>query len=333
MKYKVISSVIAVCVLLAVIMLVSRSGSTQSQISDCKEPFGNPPCKENNNATFNDGKNTGCKVEFHWIRCDGVTHGSRFDSCTNINCKGVCSCSCVTNGYAVSWQDTCEDRVKSETFACNRCGVTPSPSPTPTPTPQPTPTPGYCLGLQDFINFPSSGCITGLFFQGPCTRSAAFRSRCADPSGYEEWSCSCPDGTTMSPIVIDVDHSGFSMSDAPSGVVFNMLNDGVPLAISWTAAGSTNAFLVLDRNGNETIDNGTELFGDLTPQPVSSEANGFLALAEYDKSSNGGNGNGRIDSGDAIFSQLRLWQDANHNGSSEQNELHTLGALGSPELI
>jgi hypothetical protein len=132
----------------------------------------------------------------------------------------------------------------------------------------------------------------------------------------------------MSPIVIDVDHSGFSMSDTNGGVVFNMLNDGVPLAISWTAAGSTNALLVLDRNGNGTIDNGTELFGDLTPQPVSSEANGFLALAEYDKSSNGGNGNGRIDSGDAIFSQLRLWQDANHNGVSEANELRTLGAFG-----
>ncbi|HET6975475.1 MAG TPA: hypothetical protein VFI24_04080 [Pyrinomonadaceae bacterium] len=205
---------------------------------------------------------------------------------------------------------------------------TPTPTPEPTPTPQPTPTPGYCLGVQDFVHFPSSGCITGLFFQGPCTRSAAFRSRCADPTGYQDWSCSCPDGTTMSPIVIDVDHSGFSMSDAAGGVVFNMLNDGVPLGISWTAAGSTNALLVLDRNGNGTIDNGTELFGDLTPQPLSTEANGFLALAEYDKSSNGGNRNGRIDSRDAIFSQLRLWQDANHNGISEANELQTLGAFG-----
>lgn len=224
----------------------------------------------------------------------------------------------------VTWCDTANNNTTGSTTANVNCTAVP----TPTPTPQPTPTPGYCLGVQDFINFPSSGCITGLFFQGPCTRSAAFRSRCADPTGYEDWSCSCPDGTTMSPIVIDVDHSGFSMSDAAGGVVFNMLNDGVPLAISWTAAGSTNALLVLDRNGNGTIDNGTELFGDLTPQPVSSEANGFLALAEYDKSSNGGNGNGRIDSGDAIFSQLRLWQDANHNGIAETNELRTLAAFG-----
>jgi hypothetical protein len=228
----------------------------------------------------------------------------------------------------VTWCDTASSNVTGSTSVTVNCTAVPTPTPTPTPTPQPTPTPGYCLGVQDFVHFPSSGCITGLFFQGPCTRSSAFRSRCADPTGYEDWSCSCPDGTTMSPIVIDVDHSGFSMSDAAGGVVFNMLNDGVPLGISWIARGSTNALLVLDRNGNGTIDNGTELFGDLTPQPASSEANGFLALAEYDKSSNGGNGNGRIDSGDAIFSQLRLWQDANHNGISEPNELQPLGAFG-----
>jgi hypothetical protein len=225
---------------------------------------------------------------------------------------------------SVTWCDTASPNVTGSTTVNVNCTAVP----TPTPTPQATPTPGYCLGVQDLLNFPSSGCITGLFFQGPCTRSSAFRSRCAAPTGYEDWSCSCPDGTTMSPIVIDVDHSGFSMSDAGSGVIFNMLNDGVPLAISWTAAGSTNALLVLDRNGNGTIDNGTELFGDLTPQPASSEANGFLALAEYDKSSNGGNGNSRIDSGDTVFSQLRLWQDANHNGISEANELQTLEAFG-----
>ena len=184
--------------------------------------------------------------------------------------------------------------------------------------------PGTCLGWSDFVNYPSSGCITGLVFGGPCTRSSSFISKC---DAYEEDTCSC-DGGFLSPIVIDVDHSGFSMSDSAEGVVFDFLNDGVPLALSWTGAHATNAFLVLDRNGNGNIDNGTELFGNVTPQPDSPEPNGFLALAEYDKLGNGGNGNGRIDTSDAIFSNLRLWQDKNHNGISEPTELKILASFG-----
>jgi hypothetical protein len=188
------------------------------------------------------------------------------------------------------------------------------------------PSPGTCRGMTDFISYPTSGCITGLIYGYGCDRSSQFRSRCDD---YDNENCVCLGGMSMSPIVIDVDRSGFSMTDAGGGVVFDILNDGVPLPISWTVAGSTNAFLVLDRNGNGTIDSGAELFGNITPQPVTpAAANGFIALAEYDKKPNGGNGNGRVDSGDSIFSHLRLWQDVNHNGTSEPNELHPLSELG-----
>jgi hypothetical protein len=106
-----------------------------------------------------------------------------------------------------------------------------------------------------------------------------------------------------------------------------MAGTGNPIQIAWTAPGANNAFLALP-GADGLVHNGKQMFGNFTPQPSIAIRNGFAALAVYDDPKNGGNSDGVIDSQDAIFSSLRLWIDANHDGISQPNELFTLPSLG-----
>jgi hypothetical protein len=127
--------------------------------------------------------------------------------------------------------------------------------------------------------------------------------------------------------VLDLDGRGFFLTDAKNGVKFDITGTGKPVQIGWTAEGSANAFLCLpDSDGK--CDDGKDLFGNFTPQPPSARPNGFAALAVYDNPENGGNGDGIIDARDHIFSSLRLWIDANHDGICQAEELFTLPAKG-----
>jgi len=73
------------------------------------------------------------------------------------------------------------------------------------------------------------------------------------------------------------------------------------------------------------------MFGNNTTQPdppPGVQRNGFLALQEFDQTVSGGNADGVIDRKDAIFNNLRLWLDSNHDGVSQSTELLTLPNVG-----
>ncbi|HEU0046849.1 MAG TPA: hypothetical protein VFQ43_04475 [Nitrososphaera sp.] len=135
--------------------------------------------------------------------------------------------------------------------------------------------------------------------------------------------------------MVDLLGEGLHLTTLENGVRFDFNGNGQPLFMSWTDPSYHNAWLALDRDRNGSIDSVEELFGYPTePQIPSREGkrNGWLALAVYDDPSYGGNGDGLIDANDAVFSDLLLWVDENHDGVSQPTELHHLQEMGVKEI-
>lgn len=128
----------------------------------------------------------------------------------------------------------------------------------------------------------------------------------------------------IDPLILDLDGDGIETANVDNSTAFfDLDNNGFAENTGWV--GEDDGLLVLDRNNDGIVNNGGELFGDRTllVDGNTYASSGFEALAELD-----GNQDGIINANDSIYSLLRVWQDANGDGSSAASELKTLLELG-----
>ncbi|MGY4830464.1 beta strand repeat-containing protein [Sphaerotilaceae bacterium SBD11-9] len=133
-------------------------------------------------------------------------------------------------------------------------------------------------------------------------------------------------GCLIDPLAIDLDGDGIeTLGISGNPIAFDHDGDGIRSATGWLSP--DDAWLVLDRNGNGTIDSGAELFGVNTPVSIGGvngmAKGGFQALQTLDS-----NADNVFDAGDAAFTQVRLWRDVNSDGISQAEELFTLAQQG-----
>ncbi|MEK0427880.1 MAG: hypothetical protein RL001_407, partial [Pseudomonadota bacterium] len=130
----------------------------------------------------------------------------------------------------------------------------------------------------------------------------------------------------VSPIILDLDGSGLSTISVDNGVSFDIDNDGQVEKTGWIARNT--GLLVRDLNEDALINHGGELFGEGTVlRNGARAANGYVALAEMDS-----NHDGVINLLDQGFGSLKIWQDLDNDGVSDQGELKSLSAHGIAEL-
>jgi hypothetical protein len=135
-------------------------------------------------------------------------------------------------------------------------------------------------------------------------------------SYYEELNSTITIGDSrqlQDPLVLNFDGEAAQLTD--QRFAFDLNSDGQSESINFVAGGS--GFLALDRNGDGSINDGSELFG-------AQSGNGFTELAKLDDDHNGW-----IDENDAAFTQLQVWtKDRNGNDQLSSLKDANVGAIG-----
>ena len=119
----------------------------------------------------------------------------------------------------------------------------------------------------------------------------------------------------IDPLVIDLDGDGIELVDIKeSTAMFDLSGSGFANRVGWVS--SDDGFLVLDKNNDNRIKDISEMFGNATQS-------GFAMLSLYDT-----NRDGRIDAFDDVFKNLKVWQDRDGDGRTDERELKNLAELG-----
>ncbi|MFM0166578.1 calcium-binding protein [Paraburkholderia sediminicola] len=117
-----------------------------------------------------------------------------------------------------------------------------------------------------------------------------------------------------SPLVLDLTGAGIDLTPLnTSSPYFDLANNGFARQTGWIGAGM--GLLCFDPD-DQSITNITQLFGNET-------TDGFDILRKLDA-----NRDNVIDASDPAFASLRVWVDANGNGTTDSGELYTLSQLG-----
>jgi len=123
-------------------------------------------------------------------------------------------------------------------------------------------------------------------------------------------------------VALDLNGDGVQTTGAAQTVAFDVDNRGYLKNTAWLS--NSDGFLFLDRNLNGQIDAGSELFSNSAVALGARGLNGMRWVdSKYD---------GRLSTLDPVWNELKVWQDANGNGSADAGEVQTLGTLGISAL-
>jgi hypothetical protein len=169
---------------------------------------------------------------------------------------------------------------------------------------------------EESVNFQSSGEVTTedgrlIRFSLDLSLDRAFVSRTEEETLVQRWQERI---NLTDPLVISLDGRAPTLTD--TSFEFDLDSDGKAEKIGFVSSGS--GFLAFDKNGDHTINNGSELFGPGT-------GNGFRELSAFDQDHNNW-----IDENDSVFSRLSVWT-RDENGQARLVSLKDAG-IGAVSL-